>query len=118
MNFKETTSDQWHIFSMISDCGNYRLEIMSTLFGNRIRLYEAPSFQYSNIDWCVGKNKKLAERLLGLIIHYLLDRKDIGQLAFYPSSSVKPIDNDPAFLRSVLNLAKGRFRPYKLKISL
>jgi len=118
MKFKKTKSDDWHTFSMISDCGNHRLEIMPTIFGNRIRLYEAPAFQYTPIDWCVGKNQKLAERLMGLIIHYLKDRRDIGKLAWYPSSNTKPIHNDPEFLDSVLKLANGKFKPYKLPIKL
>lgn len=107
------------VYALLSDCKAYRLVIyMVNSRAMRIRIYTSDSrFHMSPIDWCVGMNRELAERLLGLIITYLKDRDDLGELDWgkgYQYSDRKPIHNDQAFLNKLLSLVDEPFEPHQL----
>ena len=121
MIFTEITPDtnSLEVFSMLSDCCNYRLSVyVINIRAIRIRIYTKRSnWMLSTIDWCLGTNKQLAERLLGTITKYLEDKGDLGLLDWgcgYSFSKIKPIHNDHGFLRKVLSLVDSEFNTHKI----
>ena len=122
MKFAETAPDisNREAYAMLSDCGNYSLCVYKVNIGAmRIRIYTKRSgWMMSPIDWCLGTNKPLAERMFGLILKYLGGRDDLGKLDWgdHSYSKRKPIHNDQEFLNKVLSLVDEPFEPHKLTL--